>query len=175
MNIDYRPLLPYFALTTLGLLVVLLDTYLPRHRSHYLGWIVGFGTALTALLDAAGPDRTLWDGLIVFDSFARAFDLVFLTTLGLVTIAAASVEGRMKFAGEYYALMIFSTMGLMLMASAGGLLVLYLGLELSTVCLFALVGFTKRDRRSAEAALKMLVLGASALVGDERSGDASEE
>jgi NADH-quinone oxidoreductase subunit N len=68
----------------------------------------------------------------------------------------------MAFAGEYYALMILSAVGLMLMGSAGGLLALYLGLELSTLCLFALVGFAKRERRSGEAALKMLILGSVA-------------
>src|SRR5262249_22284567 len=60
------------------------------------------------------------------------------------------------------ALLTFSTIGLMLMASAGGLMTLYIGLELSTICLFALVGFAKRERNSAEAALKMFVLGAVA-------------
>lgn len=168
MITDYRPLYPYALLTLLGLLVALLDTFLKREegsrkRLHpLLGFLTALGAVGAMALDWLPPDSAPWQGLLLFDDFSRAFNTVFLLTLAVVAVGSAAVEGRMRFAGEYYALLVFSTMGLMLMASAGGLLALYLGLELSTLCLFALVGFAKRERRSAEAALKMFVLGAVA-------------
>src|SRR5579872_6466367 len=161
MITDYSPLYSYFLLTGLGLLVALLDAFLPR-RAAFLGWLTALGALGALVLDGRAPDSAPWGGLVRFDAFSRGFDAVFLVTLVVVAVGSASEERGMAFAGEYYALMVFSTIGLMLMASAGGLLALYLGLELSTVCLFALVGFRKRERRSAEAALKMLVLGAVA-------------
>ncbi len=62
--------------------------------------------------------------------------------------------------GEYYALMLFATSGMMMMASAGDLITLYLGLELMALSVYILAGFMRRDSRSNEAAIKYLVLGA---------------
>ncbi len=168
---DYRPLYPYFVLTALGLLVALLDAFLsppkiePGRASRccgWLGWLTAIGALAALALDWIAPNLKPWQGLLIFDGFTRAFDTVFLLALAIVAIGSAGPEMRMRFAGEYYALLVFSTIGLMLMAASGGLLMLYAGLELSTICLFALVGFAKRERRSAEAALKMFILGAAA-------------
>lgn len=172
---DYRPLYPHILLTALALAVALLDAFskrallqgtdestLPRSRASHLGWLTACGALAALVLDWAAPDSRPWQGILVFDGFARAFDTVFLATLALVAAASAGSESRMRFAGEFYCLLVLSTLGLMLMAAAGGLLALYLGLELSTICLFALTGFRKRDRLSAEASLKMFVLGAVA-------------
>jgi NADH-quinone oxidoreductase subunit N len=162
MITDYRPLYSIIFLTGFGLFVALLDTFLPRNRPAVLGWLTAIGAAVALGLDFTAPDAPHSVQLLVFDGFSRSFNAVFLVTLIIVSIGSNAVEPRMRFAGEYYALLAFSTIGLMLMASAGGLLALYIGLELSTICLFALVGFAKRERNSAEAALKMFVLGAVA-------------
>jgi len=171
MITDYRPLYPYILLTVLGLLVALLDTLSRKEKTPethpsslppFLGWLTAGGAIGAMILDWLPPDSAPWQGLVLFDDFSRAFNTVFLLTLAVVAAGSAAEERKMRFAGEYYALMIFSTMGLMLMASSGGLLALFLGLELSTICLFVLVGFSKRERRSAEASLKMFVLGAVA-------------
>src|SRR5207249_4658230 len=133
-----------------------------KRRSGWIGWIAMLGALAALSLDWTAADSRPWSGIVVFDGFSRAFNVVFLLALAVVCIGSVHREERMAFAGEYYALLIFSTMGLMLMAASGGLIALYLGLELSTICLFALTGFAKRERRSAEAALKMFVLGAAA-------------
>jgi NADH-quinone oxidoreductase subunit N len=162
MITDYTPLYSYALLTVLGLAVALLDAFSERKKTPYLGWLTGIGAIAALALDWRAPNSAPWQGLVVFDGFSRAFNAVFLVTLAVVAIGSVAEERRMKYAGEYYALMVFSTIGLMIMASAGGLIALYLGLELSTICLFALVGLRKREKRSAEAALKMFVLGAVA-------------
>lgn len=160
--IDYRPLAPMLLLTALGVLLALMDAFTPKRRGSILGWVAGLGALVALALDWGGPSLNPWSGVVVFDGFTRAFDTVFLLSLAVICVGSAGREERMAFAGEFYALLLFSTVGLMLMASAGGLIVLYLGIELSTVCLFALAGFAKRERKSAEAALKLFVLGAVA-------------
>lgn len=158
----YQPLLPYAILTALAVVVVLLDTLPAVRRSAWLGWLTALGALAALALDALGPESAPWQGMLRFDGYARAFNAVFLLTLAVVAVGSTAEERKMGFAGEYYALLILSALGLMLMGSAGGLLALYLGLELSTICLFTLVGFAKREPRSAEAALKLLVIGAVA-------------
>lgn len=158
----YQPLYSYLLLVALSIVVALLGTYKEFRATASTGWLTALGALAALALDWAGPDSAPWQGLVRFDGFSRAFNAVFLLTLAIVAIGSVAEERKMAFAGEYYSLLILSTVGLMLMGSSGGLLTLYLGLELSTVCLFALTGFAKRERRSAEAALKMLVLGAVA-------------
>jgi len=159
---DFHPFLPYIVLLVVALAVTLLDTFENVRGRSWMGWLTALGAIVAMALDQMGSDSAPWQGMIRFDGYARAFNAVFLVTLAIVAIGSAAEERKTGFAGEYYALLILSTMGLMLMGSSGGLLALYLGLELSTICLFALVGFAKREKRSAEAALKMLVLGAVA-------------
>lgn len=162
MITDYQPLYSYMLLTLLAMVVVLLDTIPKLRGTAYLGWLTALGALVALALDTVAPNSAPWEGMLRFDGYSRAFNAVFLVTLAIVAVSSAAEEKRLGFAGEYYALLIMSAMGLMLMGSAGGLMALYLGLELSTICLFALVGFAKRERRSAEAALKLLVLGAVA-------------
>lgn len=161
-------------LTLFGLAVAILDTVRARsetvhtstlphfHTRAWLGYLTAAGALAALALDWVSPSGPMWNGILLFDGFTRTFDTVFLVTLALVAVAGVALEPRMRFGGEFYALLTFSTIGLMLMGAAGGLLGMYLGLELSTICLFALAGFAKRERRSAEAALKMFVLGAVA-------------
>jgi len=149
-------------LTAVGVLLALMDAFLPKRRESILGWVAGLGALVTLALDWGGAVSSPWNGILVFDGFTRAFDTVFLLSLAVVCVGSAGREERMAFAGEYYALLLFSTVGLMLMAASGGLITLYLGIEISTVCLFALAGFSKRERRSAESSLKFFVVGAVA-------------
>lgn len=156
----YQPLIPYMLLVILALTVAILDTVPAIHRASILGWLTASAALVVLALDATAPYSAPWQGILRFDGYSRAFNAVFLVTLAVVCIASVSEEKRLGFSGEYYALLCLSTLGLMLMGASGGLLALYIGLELSTLCLFALVGFAKREGRSAEAALKMLILSA---------------
>src|SRR5205823_204926 len=104
------------------LFVAILDTILPKKRPAILGWMTAVGVLAALYIDWTGPDSSPWKGIVIFDGFSRAFNAVFLLSLAVVCIGAAGEEGKMKFAGEFYALLVFSTIGLMLMASAGGLM-----------------------------------------------------
>ncbi len=103
------------------------------------------------------------DGSIVVDNFAVVFRYIFLlgTALAvLLSIGYLQREGCAK--GEYYALMLFCTVGMMIMASAVDLLTLFLGLETLSIPLYVLAGFQRRRLRSNEAGLKYLLMGAFA-------------
>lgn len=160
MSTDLRPLWGHMFLLVIALVVLITDTFRIRRPARWLG----VGTALAAVgalaLDMTAPDARLWGGIVVFDAFSRAFDVIFLSALALAAFAASSHEHHTAYAGEYFSLMAVAAVGLMLTASAGGLLMLYVGIELSTICFMGLVGFNRGDKRSAEAALKLFVAGA---------------
>jgi NADH-quinone oxidoreductase subunit N len=108
-----------------------------------------------------GTTGTFFAGTFSLDPFSVFFKFVFYIACGLgilLSINYLKVEDIRR--GEYYALMLFATCGMMLMASAGDLITLYLGLELMALSVYILAGFMRRDNRSNEAAIKYLVLGA---------------
>lgn len=100
-------------------------------------------------------------GMFTFDGYANFFKLIFYTTLLLTILLSVKyiITERIP-AGEYYSLLIFSTVGMMIMAAATDLIVLYLGLELMALSTYILAGIVRGDRRSNEAALKYFFLGA---------------
>jgi len=163
---DYTPLIPYTILIVLAIVVALLGTIPAVRAGRWLGCLTAVGALLALYTVSHGSESSPWEGSVRFDSYSKAFNGVFLITLALISIASVAEEKKTAYAGEYYALLMLSTMGLMLMASCGSLITLYLGLELSTISLIALAAFSRHERRSAEAAVKLLVLGsvASAVV-----------
>lgn len=160
--IQLNALAPHLLLLAAAMVVVVVDAFRVRRPAGTLGVLTALVAGVAIYLDWTRPDRVLWGGQITFDGFTRAFDTVFLVALAIVAIASSGDEGRMKYAGEYYGLLMLASAGLMLTAGAGSLLMLYAGVELSTIGFMSLVGFAKRERRSAEAALKLFVTGAVA-------------
>jgi NADH-quinone oxidoreductase subunit N len=99
--------------------------------------------------------------MFISDGYSTFFKLIFVVNVilsVLISIKYIAVE-RVNH-GEYYALILFSTIGMMIMASAGDLIVLYLGLELMALSTYVLAGFIRHDVKSNEAALKYFLLGA---------------
>ena len=157
-------------LLTLGaaLLVILLDLIQARGNRKWLGWLSGAAAALIVAATAAKWGElerpvALWGGVMVLDRLGLIFKAIFL--LGVAVAAVGSVDfasHRFRHVGEYYGLLFFSALGMMLMASAGDLLTLYLGLELATLSLYVLTSYAKASPRSGEAGLKYVILGATA-------------
>lgn len=168
MNDILRQLRPELLTLSAALLVILLDLLAPRGDRRWLGWTSGaLALALAATLwpDLNTLDRPvyLWHGVMVVDRLGLVFKGLFL--LGVAITALGSAEfaaARFRNAGEYYGLLFFSAAGMMLMASAGDLLTLYLGIELTALSLYVLVAFAKDNPRSGEAGLKYVLLGATA-------------
>src|SRR4030066_2272408 len=108
-----------------------------------------------------GSSGTTFGGMFISDGYSSFFKLIFLITVVLavlISVKYISIE-RVNF-GEYYSLILLSTLGMMIMASAADLIVLYLGLELMALSTYILAGFIRHDIKSNEAALKYFLLGA---------------
>lgn len=165
---DFLQLKPELLTLGAALLVIVLDLLAPRGDRRWLGWVSGaLAAALIAVLalewTSLGRPVHLWHGVVVVDRLGLMFKVIFLLGVTVVSIGSAEFAAdRFRNAGEYYALLFFSALGLMLMASSGDLLTLYLGIELATLSLYVLVAFAKDRPRSGEAGLKYIILGATA-------------
>ena len=165
---DFLQLKPELLTLGAALLLIVLDLLAPRGDRRWLGWVSGaLAAALIAVLalewTSLGRPVHLWHGVVVVDRLGLMFKVIFLLGVTVVSIGSAEFAAdRFRNAGEYYALLFFSALGLMLMASSGDLLTLYLGIELATLSLYVLVAFAKDRPRSGEAGLKYIILGATA-------------
>ena len=97
--------------------------------------------------------------LIVFDALAAVFSLVFLSVAFVVVLASARYVEKDRHLAEYYTLIMMATAGMMLVASAQDLLVIYVGIEIASMATYALVAFRKKDKRGSEAAVKYVIIG----------------
>jgi NADH-quinone oxidoreductase subunit N len=157
------PMLPETILIATALTVLIFDLFLEKDRKFLLGWYSLSGVLLAAYASyqLMGNSGAFFGGTFQLDPFSTFFKFVFYIACGLgilLSLNYLKIEDIQR--GEYYALMLFATTGMMLMASAGDLIILYLGLELMALSIYILAGFMRRDNRSNEAAIKYLVLGA---------------
>jgi NADH-quinone oxidoreductase subunit N len=157
---DLRPVLPEILMTILALGVLLADLVLKRKET--LAFITVVGSLAVGYACTVSPGFAFGD-MFTADGYAIFFKVIFLLNLVLTVLISEkyiAVE-RVNF-GEYYGLVIFATLGMMVMASASDLIVLYLGLELMALSTYILAGFIRHDVKSNEAAMKYFLLGAFA-------------
>jgi NADH-quinone oxidoreductase subunit N len=133
-------------------------------RQRNLGWVTAIGLGLLVLLAVifsrpSAEGQLIWGGMLRLDSAGFIFRLLFLSGAALTALFAAPSEGLAE-RGEFFALMLVSTLGMSLMASAGDLITLYLAIETTSLPLYILAGFLTRDQRSTEAGVKYLLFGA---------------
>ncbi|MBI3556437.1 MAG: hypothetical protein HY074_09260 [Deltaproteobacteria bacterium] len=109
------------------------------------------------------PSITLFNGMLAADYFAGLFNALLLGATGLVILASYSyLEKEGIHYAEYYSLILFSCLGMMLLASSLDLIVLFVSLEVMSIGVYVLVGFRRTDVKSNEAALKYFILGSAA-------------
>jgi NADH-quinone oxidoreductase subunit N len=130
------------------------------------GGLVGLGFAAAEyweMVQGTQPAGRLFTGLLVFDQFTVFFRLFLLTFVILVT-ALTAISGIPDYEDgpDFYSLLFGATLGMLLMASANNLLILFLGVEMASVPSYAMVGFLKGRRQSSEASLKFVIYGAGA-------------
>jgi len=161
--LNFGLLVPELVLLGFALAVILLDLFI--RRKGYLVVVSLVGLAVSsgfAIAMWGGSPELIFNGMLAVDGFALFFKLLFLGIAALVILSSVDYVSRFsRFQGEYYALVLLSTLGMMLMAAASELISLYVALELTSISLYILVGFLK-DNRSSEASLKYLLLGAVA-------------
>ncbi len=164
LNLDYTLFIPEFVLAGLVVLIVALDLYVPRMRKMWLSYIAAAGLAATAGISLAWVDKQSdFARIIAVDNYTTYFRVFFMATAAVVCLASGKlVEDKLRHPGEYYALIILSTIGAIGMAASRELMTAYLSLELLSFSLYVLVSYAKFDKRSNEAGLKYMLLGAFA-------------
>ncbi len=155
---DLSPMMPEILMAGLALAVLLIDLFVRKKEVIAAVSLAGVGLVGASLLSSSGE---AFGGMYIADGYSTFFKIIFLINAALcilISIRYVAVE-RINY-GEYYSLILFAVTGMMIMASAGDLIVLYLGLELMALSTYVLAGFIKNDLRSNEAALKYFLLGA---------------
>ena len=163
-DIDLLVLAPELWMTLLACLVLTVDVFCPKLSKTRIAYFAASGMGLICIqlihffmTDKAG---STFSDMFVLDRFAVFFKLFVLVSTILIVLSSIDAINKIRyFKGEYYFLLIFSALGMMLMASANDLLSLYLSLEFSTFGFYILVCYLKEDMRSNEAGIKYFILG----------------
>ena len=165
MNLEL--FVPELILAAFAIAVIMIDLFLQRKGLLVVTSLIGIvaSAAFTiAIWRGAweGAPQAIFNNMLAVDDFAIFFKLLFLGIAVLVILASVDYTAKLaRFKGEYYALVLLSTLGMMLMAATTELISIYIALELTSISLYVLAGFLK-DSKSTEASLKYLLLGAIA-------------
>src|SRR5213078_2907072 len=168
---DYSMSLPVILLTLFALGILLMDLIIPAEWKWFNAVTAFIGVLFSAAavyvriqrpLYAAGlPAQTAFMNAMLLDHFAVYFWYLFLGGAAIaILMSVRYLEIEHEHHGEFYALILFSVVGMMCMAAGFDVVLTFIGLELMAISTYVLVGFLRTDRRSNEAALKYLLLGA---------------
>jgi NADH-quinone oxidoreductase subunit N len=165
---DLQMIAPELILSVIGCVALVMEVILPYKHGKVTAYfsLSGIALAFASLIllwsgNRDGLPLTGFYGMIRIDGFAFVFKGIFLISAALAIAIAArflDIEGEQH--GEYYALILFATVGMMFLGSGYDLISLYIALELMAVTFYVLVAFTKRQKRSNEAGMKYFLLGA---------------
>ena len=164
---DLQLIAPELILTVCACLALVMEVVLPYRKSKVIAYFTLVGIALAGgslvvqYLTRGGSVGQGFYGMIRVDGFALVFQSIFLIGAALaiaISTRYLDIEGEQH--GEYYALVLFATVGMMFLACGFDLITLYISLELMALTFYVLVAFTKREKRSNEAAMKYFLLGA---------------
>ena len=165
---DLTLLVPELVLAGMALILLVIARHVTRAK-----WITAVvvgaaaGSVVAGWALASPGATTAFGGTVAGDGFAQFFKILFAANLALTSLLSVRhLDSTRLPPGEYYALLLLASTGMMLAASAADLLILYLGLELMILCAYALVGITRESPVSNEASIKYFLLGsfASALL-----------
>lgn len=165
MDVNLVPLVPAVQVLLTGFVVILLDVFISEDDKRVLPWISLLGLAL------CGAETVfLWNRqegsfgeTFLLDNFALFFTQIFVGTAALTILSAVRYLGLTRIReGEFYALILFATFGMVVMAAANDLIVFFLGLETMSVAVYILTGIWRADSRASEGAMKYFLVGAFA-------------
>jgi NADH-quinone oxidoreductase subunit N len=155
---DLNPVMPEIFMTCFALIVLLLDLLIKKKEVVAIVSIAGTALIALSLFTSTG---TTFGGMYISDGYSTFFKMIFFINVILsilISMKYLAVE-KVNY-GEYYSLILFSAIGMMIMTSAADLIVLYLGLELMALSTYVLAGFIRHSLKSTESALKYFLLGA---------------
>jgi NADH-quinone oxidoreductase subunit N len=162
-DMNWATALPEIVLAVAGLAILIFGVVQKKDSTVLCTMLVLGAFAVTASLVISGAQGYAYNGLFVADKFSSFAQLLILAGGAVSAVLALDYnqrQGIQRF--EFPVLMLFSTVGMMVMASASNLMTLYMGLELQSLCIYVLAAFARDELRSAEAGLKYFVLSALA-------------
>src|SRR6266852_74530 len=164
-NAEYFRVLPEIILTLFGTLIMFLEAVLSDDQKRVLGplSIVGLAAALWGAIAANSDPGPAFHNMLIVDGFATFFR-VLVIVVGLLAVFSSTEYLRREKSpgGEYYALILFSIVGQSIMVTANELIMIFIGLEISSIASYVLAGYLRDDPRNNESALKYFLLGSFA-------------
>lgn len=167
-NIDatmIASILPILLIVVLGAIILVLDLILADDKKRNLGWVTAVGLALimfVSLFVAPGDDgELLWGGMIRYDWMSFVFMELFLFGAAITALFAMDFQSISK-RGEFYILLLASTIGMVLLAESADLIMIYIAFETVSIPMYVLAGFFTSDKKSTEAGFKYFLFGAMA-------------
>ncbi len=166
IDLQLLPVLPEIFVATMACLILVVDLYLPKRHRYMTYWACVATLLVAAWMSMAGFSTAsikVLNGMFVDDALSDLVKVaVYLVTIAVYVYSREYIRARDFDRGEYYVLGLFGVVGMMVMASASHFLTLYLGLELLSLCLYAMVAFQRDSVLATEASMKYFVLGALA-------------
>src|ERR1700734_2185179 len=165
-GIDYLRILPEIIMTIAGPLIMLIEGWLGNeNKKTNLSALtfVAFAAALVAAIAANEHPGLSFSNMLIVDGFATFFR-VLVIAVGILSLFSAVQYLKSEHAesSEYYALLLFSVTGQCIMATANELIMIFIGLEISSIATYILAGYLRDDKRNNEAAIKYFLLGSFA-------------
>ncbi len=161
-SVELLRFLPEIVLTVVGTLLMVLESIGGQRWSRLYGnlSLAGLAGALAAALRAYGSPGPAFSGMLIADGFGAFFRVLVIGVGILIVLASYRYLGREGVdTGEYHALILFSIMGQCIMVTANDLIMIFIGLEISSIASYVLAGYLRDDKRNNESALKYFLLG----------------
>src|ERR1051325_1515688 len=164
-NVEYLRVLPEILLTILGAAIMFLEAILKDQQKRIFAplTIVGLAAAMWASYAAYGSQGLAFHNMMVIDGFATFFRILIMGVGMLAVFSSTEYLARERQpGGEFYALILFSIVGQSVMAGANELIMIFIGIEISSIASYVLAGYLRDDPRNNESALKYFLLGSFA-------------
>jgi NADH-quinone oxidoreductase subunit N len=165
MNIpplNLAAILPAIVLSIAGIAIMVAEPFAGNEKRTGLGWfgLAGVIAALLAIVPMTGNRGVWYASLWIVDDYSIFFHVVFLLIAGVTILTSIDFLARESMNhSEYYALLLFATVGMMMMAGSNELIMIFIGLEVLSIATYVLAGFRRTDLKSNESSLKYFLLG----------------
>lgn len=164
MTENLHLLLPEILLASLAIVVLCMDLVLPKRSTSLLAWISVIGLCGILALSLAllwGEEQLLYGDLVIADAYSLYFKVLFLVLGGVFILSSADyVKRHLGSPGEFYAIVLLSILGMIILASAVELLTAYIALELMSFSFYTMVSYARNNPKSNEAGVKYILIGA---------------
>jgi NADH-quinone oxidoreductase subunit N len=167
-QVDLYSILPVVVLSVFGIAIMVVEPFLSskiRAGSPALGWLAFVGTLVAgaAIVPMRSHSGQAYSGLWIVDGYSIFFHVLFVLIAGMTTLLSIDYLRRENMNhAEYYALLLFATAGMLIMAGSNELMMIFIGLEVLSIGTYVMAGFRRTDLRSNESALKYFLLGSFA-------------